>query len=84
MREQEIKDDYHELQDNNEKLVEQIVTLEKEVESLSRSSKDLETGNKQLTEEIVKLEEAVEALKTPVHYQDFLEAIKLVESYKGS
>ncbi|RFB13527.1 hypothetical protein DZB84_16270 [Bacillus sp. HNG] len=82
MREQEIKDDYHELQDNNEKLVEQIDTLEKEVESLSRSSNDLETGNKQLTEEIVKLEEAVEALKTPVHYQDFLEAIKLVESYK--
>ncbi|MEH7225281.1 hypothetical protein V7112_15840 [Bacillus sp. JJ1566] len=82
MREQAIKEDYNGLQKDNEKLVEQIVKMEEELDGQSSSSKELEKENKRLTEDVLKLEGEVEALKTPVNYQDILEAIKLVESYK--
>ncbi|MBE4910085.1 hypothetical protein IMZ08_18780 [Bacillus luteolus] len=82
MRAQEIKDDFRQLQVANEKFVEQVSTLEMEIEKHSSSSEKLEKENNRLTEEISKLEEENETIKTSVNYQDFHEAVSTVESYK--
>jgi len=78
-----ISDEVEELQEEKQKLSKQIASLEKELENSSKISDELETANKRLVENLIQLKEEVDSLKS-VDYQEFIEAISTVESYKAA
>ncbi|MBE4909094.1 hypothetical protein IMZ08_13575 [Bacillus luteolus] len=77
-----ISDAADKLQVDNEKLVKQVTSIEKELENSSLTSNELLKENKELVMEVAKLEEDVEGLKTSLDYQGFKEATGIVEAYK--
>lgn len=65
------------LQKEKEMLVKKVKNLEKEFVNSSNLSDELFKENKQLKGEF-------ETLKSPIQYQDFAEAINVIEAYKAS
>ncbi|MGM0835116.1 MAG: hypothetical protein ACQEV7_03095 [Bacillota bacterium] len=82
IREQEAIEVKVGLQEENDKLVEQVSDYEKEFEKSSNTSKELEKENTRYAGQISLLKEEVEVLKSDVVYQDFLDAKETVEAYK--
>jgi regulator of replication initiation timing len=78
-----ISDLADKLVEDNDKLVEQAASFEKELVNSSTISEELKKEKEILMEEIVQLEEEVQGLKTSVAYEDFKEAIETVEAYKS-
>lgn len=76
-----ISDSVEELQENKQKLSNQIASLKIELGNSFSTSDELEKENKRLVENLTQLEEEVDSLKS-VDYQEFMDAISTVESYK--
>lgn len=72
------------MQENNDKLVDKVTSLEKELGISSNTSDELEKENKLLVENLSQLEEKVDALTSTVEYQDFIDATSTIESYKAT
>ncbi|MCM3595605.1 hypothetical protein M4D55_07385 [Metabacillus idriensis] len=71
-----------ELQKDKDNLVKQVANFEQDLGNSSSNLKELKRENELLTDDISNLEKDIEDLKSPVTYQDFLNAISTVESYK--
>ncbi|USK32583.1 hypothetical protein LIT25_18555 [Bacillus sp. F19] len=71
-----------ELKKDKENLVKQVATFKQDLGNSSNNLEELKQENELLTEDISNLEKDIEGLKSPVTYQDFLNAISTVESYK--
>lgn len=79
-----ISDVAEKLEIDNEKLVRELTSLEKNRENSAKTSDELLKNNEELVGEIAKLEEDIEGLKTSVAYQDFKEAMDTVEAFKAA
>ncbi|QOR67224.1 hypothetical protein IM538_03520 [Cytobacillus suaedae] len=79
-----ISDTAKKLEIDNEKLVEELTSKGKDLESSSKTSEGLLIENEELVVEIAKLEEDVEDLKTSVAYQDFKLVMDTVEEFKAA
>jgi regulator of replication initiation timing len=77
-----ISDVAEELQKDKDNLVKQVANFEQDLGNSSNNLEELEKENELLTEEISNFKKEVEVLKSPVNYQDFIDAISAVESYK--
>lgn len=78
IREQDALDVMGGLHDDNDELTKRISDLEKEFEESSKLKKDYDN----LKEKHALLEKEVDELKTSVNYEDFVEAISIIEAYK--
>ncbi|KAB2331603.1 hypothetical protein F7731_18425 [Cytobacillus depressus] len=78
-----ISDFVEEMQEDKDKLVDKVASLEKKLGISSNTSDELEKENKRLVESLSQLEEEVAALKSTVEYQDFIDATSTIESYKA-
>lgn len=70
------------LQKYKDNLVKQVANFEQELGNSSNNLEELKKENELLTEDISDFKKEVEALKSPVNYQDFIDAVSAVESYK--
>jgi len=71
------------LAEDKNRLEKKVTSLEKEIERRSRMTDDLKNENDTLAENLSNLEEEVAASQSSVRYQDFMEAIDVVETYKA-
>jgi hypothetical protein len=72
------------LEEDRNRLEEEVGRLEKEIEKRSRMTDELKNENDTLAVNLTNLEEEVAASQSPVRYQDFLDAIDVVEAYKAA
>lgn len=72
------------LNENRNELNEKVASLEKEIEKRSKTTDELKRDNDRLAENLSDLEEEVAAAQSPVRYQDFKDAISVVEAYKAA
>ncbi|MBT2637473.1 hypothetical protein [Bacillus sp. ISL-39] len=71
------------LAEDKNRLEKKVISLEKEIERRSRMTEDLKNENDTLAENLSNLEEEVTASQSSVRYQDFMDAIDVVETYKA-
>jgi hypothetical protein len=71
------------LEEDKNRLEKKVTSLEKEIERRSRMTDDLKNENDTLAFNLSNLEEEVAASQSSVRYQDFMEAIDVVETYKA-
>ncbi len=71
------------LAEEKNRLEKKVTSLEKEIERRSRLTDDLKNENDTLAENLSNLEEEVAASQSSVRYEDFMEAIDVVETYKA-
>ncbi len=79
-----ISDVADNLEKDNAKLVADITSLEKKLENSSKTSEELLNENEELVEKTANLEDDIVGLKTSLAYQDFIEAMNTIESYKSA
>jgi regulator of replication initiation timing len=72
------------LQKDKDNLVKQVANFEQDLGNSSNNLEELKKENELLTEDIFDFKKEVDALKSPVNYQDFIDAISAVESYKDA
>lgn len=72
------------LEDDKNRLEKKVISLEKEIERQSRMTDDLKYENDALAVNLSTLEEEVAAAQSSVQYQDFMDAIDVVETYKAA
>ncbi|MFT9597227.1 hypothetical protein [Mesobacillus sp.] len=72
------------LSEDKNRLEKKVTSLEKEIERRSRMTDDLKYENDTLAVNLSNLEEEVAAAQASVQYQDFLDAISVVEAYKAA
>jgi hypothetical protein len=72
------------LEQDRNRLEEEVGRLEKEIEKRSRMTDDLKNENDTMAVNLTNLEEEVAASRSSVRYQDFLDAIDVVEAYKAA
>ncbi|GAA0343163.1 hypothetical protein GCM10008967_37010 [Bacillus carboniphilus] len=72
-----------ELQEEKEELIQNVATLEGELQDSSNRTEELQGKNSQLEEDLSSLKDEIDAIKSPIPYQDIQDAIKTVESYKS-
>ncbi|MHA6261534.1 hypothetical protein ACXYMX_16865 [Sporosarcina sp. CAU 1771] len=82
MSESESKDITREVQEENNKLVNTVTTLEKDLTESLNTVEELKEKNVTLEEDISNMEEDIASLKFNMDYKDFNEAINTIESYK--
>ena len=71
------------LEEDKNRLEKKVTSLEKEIERRSRMTDDLKNENDTLAVNLSNLEEEVAAAQSSVRYQDFMDAIDVVETYKA-
>ncbi|NKE05860.1 hypothetical protein [Mesobacillus selenatarsenatis] len=72
------------LEEDKNRLETKVTSLEKEIERRSRMTDDLKNENDTLAVNLSNLEEEVAASQSSVRYQDFMDAISVVETYKAA
>lgn len=72
------------LKEEQKQLEQKVTSLEKELERRSRMTDDLKDENDTLAENLSNLEEEVAAAETSIQYEDFMDAIDVVETYKAA
>ena len=82
MSKSESKDTSNEVQEENNKLVNTVTTIEKDLAESLNTSEELKEINIRLEEDISNLEDDIASLKFNMDYKDFNDAINTVESYK--
>ncbi|GAM16652.1 hypothetical protein [Mesobacillus selenatarsenatis] len=73
-----------ELKENRDELIQKVATLEKEIEQRSSETDELKRDNDRLAVNLSDMEEEVTASQSSVRYQDFLDAVGVVEAYKAA
>ncbi|WP_102261057.1 hypothetical protein [Mesobacillus jeotgali] len=71
------------LEEEQERLEKKVTSLEEEIERRSRMTDDLKYENDILAFDLSNLKEELAASQSSVQYQDFLDAISVVEAYKA-
>ncbi|MEW8972281.1 MAG: hypothetical protein AB2411_16750 [Mesobacillus sp.] len=71
------------LEEDKNRLEKKVTSLEKEIERRSRMEADLKNENDTLAVNLSNLEEEMASSQSTVRYQDFLDAIDVVEAYKA-
>ncbi|MBT2684751.1 hypothetical protein [Bacillus sp. ISL-37] len=72
------------LEDDKNRLEKKVISLEKEIERQSRMTDDLKYENDALGVNLSTLEEEIAVAQSSVQYQDFMDAISVVETYKAA
>lgn len=72
------------LAEDKKRLEEKVASLEIEVENRSRIADDLKNENDTLAGNLSTLEDEMAAAQSAVSYQDFLDAIEVVEAFKAA
>ncbi|MBT2642794.1 hypothetical protein J7I80_11195 [Bacillus sp. ISL-41] len=72
------------LEANQNRLEKKVASLEEEIEKRSRVEAELKNESDTLAVNLANLEEEVAASQFSVRYQDFLDAIDVVETYKAA
>jgi hypothetical protein len=72
------------LEANQERLEKKVVSLEKEIEKRSMVEAELKSESDTLAVNLANLEEEMASSQSTVRYQDFLDAIDVVETYKAA
>ncbi|MBT2692758.1 hypothetical protein [Bacillus sp. ISL-55] len=71
------------LEEEQERLEKKVTSLEEEIERRSRMTEDLKNENETLAENLSNLEDELAAAKSTIQYEDFMDAIDVVETYKA-
>lgn len=69
---------------DKKRLEEKVARMEKEIEELSGLAEDLKNENDTLAGNLSTLEDEMAVAQSAVSYQDFLDAIEVVEAYKAA
>ena len=72
------------LGEEQERLEKKVTSLEEEIERRSRMTEDLKNENDTLAENLSYLEDELAAAKSTIQYEDFMDAIDVVETYKAA
>ncbi|CAM4034735.1 hypothetical protein [Mesobacillus thioparans] len=72
------------LEEDKKQLEEKVAGLEGKLVDRSRVANDLKNENETLTFNLSTMEEEIAAAQSSVRYQDFMEAIDVVETYKAA
>lgn len=72
------------LEEDKSRLEKKVARLEEDIEKRSKMTEDLKNENDTLAVNLSNLEEEVAASQSSVRYQDFLDAIDVVETYKAA
>jgi hypothetical protein len=72
------------LEGDNKRLEVKVARMEKEIDERSKMAEDLKNENDELTVNLSIVEEEMAAAQSSVSYQDFLDAIEVVEAFKAA
>lgn len=72
------------LEEDKNRLEKKVTSLEKEIERQSSMEADLKNENDTLAVKLSTLEEEVASSQASVQYQDFMDAISVIETYKAA